>query len=151
MKSKALLFSNLYATFFFALMCHWGISYSLGWDLLEATYNFIYADWLHLPHVSFVESINNFGINGYYFFGNIDISANVALIVYLVVMFFAALVSLLAAILGWVGYRLEKSKFALVAAILYTLIALAIPHGIIYTLPLVCFGFLGYSMQKSLE
>ena len=151
MKSKALLFSKVYATFFFALMCHWGISYSLGWDLFEATYNFIYADWLHLPHVSFVESINNFGIDGYYFFGYIDITANVALRVYLVVMFFATLVSLLAAILGWVGYRLEKSKFALVAAILYTLIALAIPHGIIYTLPLVCFGFLGYSMQKSLE
>ena len=151
MKSKALLFSNLYATFFFALMCHWGISYSLGWDLFEATYNFIYADLLHLPHVSYVEFITNFGISGYYFFGYINITDNVALRVYLVVMFFAALVSLLAAILGWVGYRLEKSKFALVAAILYSLIALAIPHGIIYTLPLVCFGFLGYSMQKSLE
>ena len=66
-------------------------------------------------------------------------------------MFFAAMVSLLAVILGWVGYRLEKSKFTLVSALLYTVIALAIPHGIIYTLPLVCFGYLGYGMQKSLE
>ena len=151
MKSKALLISNIYATFFFALMCHWGVSYSLGWDLFEATYNLIYADWLHLPHVSFVESIIKYGIDGRYFFGYIDISANVALRVYLVVMFFAALVSLLAVILGWVGYRLEKSKFTLVSALLYTVIALAIPHGIIYTLPLVCFGYLGYGMQKSLE
>ena len=152
MRNKILLLSNLYATFFFALMCHWAISYCLGWDLFESTYNFIYADWLYLPHVSLIEAITQSSgiLKLEYFFGYFWLYPETTETVYLIVMFFCSLISMLASIIGWAGYAFRKYGLAIIAALLYAVMALAMPHAIIYTIPLVCLGFASCATRRAM-
>ena len=57
----------------------------------------------------------------------------------------------LGAIFGWVGFFVKKSWAALVAAILYSVGAFLFMLYIIYVVPSIVLGFIGYSKQKKLN
>ena len=54
------------------------------------------------------------------------------------------------AVFSWIGFGLRKSWAALVAAILYCVGAFLFIAYIIFCIPLIVLGFIGYSKQKKL-
>lgn len=54
------------------------------------------------------------------------------------------------AILGWVGFFGKKAWGALVGAILYSVGALLFLLYVLFCIPLIILGFVGYSKQKKL-
>lgn len=57
----------------------------------------------------------------------------------------------LGVIFGWVGFFARKSWAALVAAILYCVGALLFVVYIMFVIPSIILGFIGYSKQKKLN
>lgn len=57
----------------------------------------------------------------------------------------------LGAIFSWIGFFLKKSWGALVGAILYSVGALAFMLYIIFCIPLIILGFVGYAKQKKIS
>ena len=58
---------------------------------------------------------------------------------------------LVGAIFGWIGFIAKKSWAALVAAILYSVGTLLFLMYAMFGIPLLIFGFIGYSKQKKLN
>ena len=58
---------------------------------------------------------------------------------------------LIGAIFGWIGFLAKKSWAALVAAILYSVGTLFFLLYAMFGIPIVVFGFIGYSKQKKLN
>lgn len=58
---------------------------------------------------------------------------------------------LIGAIFGWLGFFVKKSWAALVAAILYSVGTLFFLMYAMFGIPILVFGFIGYSKQKKLN
>lgn len=58
---------------------------------------------------------------------------------------------LIGAIFGWIGFLAKKSWAALVAAILYSVGTLFFLLYAMFGIPILVFGFIGYSKQKKLN
>lgn len=58
---------------------------------------------------------------------------------------------LIGAIFGWIGFLAKKSWAALVAAILYSAGTLFFLMYAMFGVPILIFGFIGYSKQKKLN
>lgn len=58
---------------------------------------------------------------------------------------------LIGAVFGWVGFFTKKSWGALVAAILYSVGTLFFLVYAMFGIPILIFGFIGYSKQKKLN
>ena len=58
---------------------------------------------------------------------------------------------LVGAVFGWLGFFLKKSWAALVAAILYSAGTLFFLVYFMFGVPILIFGFIGYSKQKKLN
>lgn len=58
---------------------------------------------------------------------------------------------LIGAIFGWVGFCIKKGWAALVAAILYSVGTLFFLAYAMFGVPILVFGFIGYSKQKKLN
>ena len=58
---------------------------------------------------------------------------------------------LIGAIFGWIGFLAKKSWAALVAAILYSVGTLFFLMYAMFGIPILVFGFIGYSKQKKLN
>ena len=58
---------------------------------------------------------------------------------------------LIGAVFGWIGYIAKKSWAALVAAILYSVGTLFFLLYAMFGVPILIFGFVGYSKQKKLN
>lgn len=58
---------------------------------------------------------------------------------------------LIGAVFGWVGFFAKKSWGALVAAILYSVGTLFFLVYAMFGIPILIFGFIGYSKQKKLN
>ncbi len=58
---------------------------------------------------------------------------------------------LIGAIFGWIGFLAKKSWAALVAAILYSAGTLFFLLYAMFGVPILVFGFIGYSKQKKLN
>lgn len=58
---------------------------------------------------------------------------------------------LIGAIFGWIGFLAKKSWAALVAAILYSVGTLFFLMYAMFGVPILIFGFIGYSKQKKLK
>lgn len=58
---------------------------------------------------------------------------------------------LIGAIFGWIGYLAKKSWAALVAAILYSVGTLLFLLYAMFGVPILIFGFIGFSKQKKLN
>lgn len=58
---------------------------------------------------------------------------------------------LIGAIFGWIGFLAKKSWAALVAAILYSVGTLFFLVYAMFGIPILVFGFIGYSKQKKLN
>ena len=57
---------------------------------------------------------------------------------------------LIGAIFGWLGFFIKKSWAALVAAILYSVGTVLFPLYFMFGVPILVFGFIGYSKQKKM-
>lgn len=57
---------------------------------------------------------------------------------------------LIGAVFGWLGFLIKKSWAALVGAILYSVGTLFFLAYFMFGVPLLIFGFVGYSKQKKL-
>lgn len=62
-----------------------------------------------------------------------------------------ALMFLIGAVFGWLGFLLKKSWAALVAAILYSVGTLLFLAYAMFGVPILIIGFVGYSKQKKLN
>ena len=60
------------------------------------------------------------------------------------------LMFVLGAVFGWLGFLAKKSWAALVAAILYSVGTLLFLAYAMFGIPILIFGFVGYSKQKKL-
>ena len=58
---------------------------------------------------------------------------------------------IIGAIFGWIGFFLKKSWPALVAAILYSVGTLFFLMYAMFGVPILVFGFIGYSKQKKIN
>lgn len=58
---------------------------------------------------------------------------------------------LIGGIFGWLGFFIKKSWAALVAAILYSVGTLFFLMYAMFGIPILVFGFIGYSKQKKLN
>ena len=61
------------------------------------------------------------------------------------------IVFLIGAVFGWIGFIAKKSWAALVAAILYSVGTLIFLVYAMFGIPILIFGFIGYSNQKKLN
>lgn len=62
-----------------------------------------------------------------------------------------AIMFLIGAIFGWLGYLFKMSWSALVAAILYAVGSLLFLAYIMFGAPILIFGFIGYAKQKKIN
>lgn len=62
-----------------------------------------------------------------------------------------AIMFLIGAVFGWIGFLFKKSWGALVAAILYSVGTLFFLAYFMFGVPLLIFGFIGYANQKKLN
>lgn len=62
-----------------------------------------------------------------------------------------AIMFLIGAIFGWIGYLFKKSWSALVAAILYAVGSLLFLSYIMFGAPILTLGFIGYAKQKKIN
>ncbi len=58
---------------------------------------------------------------------------------------------LIGAVFGWIGFLAKKSWAALVAAILYSVGTVFFIMYAMFGIPILIFGFIGYSKQKKLN
>ena len=140
MRSKLLLISNLYATFFLTAMIHWLVSaFWYNWDFFGNAFYKIYTVWLEFP-VSM-----NVPVFWHDWYGDIMAFSN-----YIGVMAFSSIATAIAYIFGWFAFSYRSSALAGFTAFIYIVIAFLTPAAIVYTIPLVILSVAGFFGQKAL-
>ena len=61
------------------------------------------------------------------------------------------IITIIAVILGWVGFGMKSSTFILISAILYCVSLVMFLFVFFYMLPSIVLGFIGYANQKKLS
>ena len=149
MRSKTLLVSNLYATFFVVAIIHWIISaFFCGYDFFGNSFHKIYTLWLDIPVYIDLPVTWRF----WWYYGideTIEIWSNSY--VYICIMIFSSITTFISYVLGWVAYATKKSIIACISAIIYLIVAFFMPIAIVYTLPLVALSIAGFFCQKALD